>query len=126
MTGATGATLGVRLLQQLQTRPGVETHLPIGRWARATIEWETSLTVREVSALADVSGGPDDQGAAISSGSFRTNATMIAARTDQHPRRRRTLLLPGSDTRQRPRAGHRRHRPPPLRAKPRRNVDLLR
>ncbi|WP_433664929.1 UbiX family flavin prenyltransferase [Nocardia sp. CA-128927] len=77
MTGATGAALGVRLLQELQKRPEVETHLVISRWARSTIEWETSMTTRDVSALADVSYSPDDQGAAISSGSFRTDAMVI-------------------------------------------------
>lgn len=36
MTGATGAVLGVRLLEQLSTMPEVETHLLISRWARST------------------------------------------------------------------------------------------
>lgn len=31
MSGATGAVLGVRLLQQLQLRPEVETHLVLSR-----------------------------------------------------------------------------------------------
>jgi 4-hydroxy-3-polyprenylbenzoate decarboxylase len=77
MTGATGAVLGVRLLERLSTVPEVETHLVISRWARSTIELESGLSVREVGALADVVYSPDDQGAAISSGSFRVDAMVI-------------------------------------------------
>lgn len=42
MTGATGAALGVRLLEELRRHEDVETHLVISRWARATIEFETA------------------------------------------------------------------------------------
>src|SRR5512139_3463185 len=77
MTGATGAVLGVRLLENLARLADVETHLVISRWARATIELETGRTVREVAALADEVYAPEDQGAAISSGSFRTDGMII-------------------------------------------------
>lgn len=77
MTGATGAVLGVRLLEQLSAMPDVETHLVISRWARSTIEWETGLSAREIGALADVVYSPDDQGAAISSGSFLVDGMII-------------------------------------------------
>ncbi|MFF4341959.1 non-oxidative hydroxyarylic acid decarboxylases subunit B [Kitasatospora sp. NPDC001540] len=77
MTGATGAVLGVRLLEHLAANPEVETHLVLSRWARATVELETGRTVRELSALAEVVHGPDDQGAAISSGSFRTDGMVV-------------------------------------------------
>jgi 4-hydroxy-3-polyprenylbenzoate decarboxylase len=77
MTGATGAILGVRLLQQLHLRPEVETHLVLSRWGRATLKFETGMTVGEVASLADVSYTPDDQGAKISSGSFRTDGMLI-------------------------------------------------
>lgn len=77
MTGATGAVLGIRTLQQLSQLPEVETHLVLSRWARATIELETGLSVREVTKLADAVYQPDDQGAAVSSGSFRTDGMVI-------------------------------------------------
>ncbi|MGJ5756039.1 4-hydroxy-3-polyprenylbenzoate decarboxylase [Streptomyces puniciscabiei] len=77
MTGATGAVFGVRLLEALATLPEVETHLVLSRWARTTIELETGLTVPEVTALADVTYAPEDQGAAISSGSFRTDGMIV-------------------------------------------------
>ncbi|OLZ64084.1 phenolic acid decarboxylase subunit B [Streptomyces sp. IMTB 2501] len=77
MTGATGAVLGVRLLTELRHHDDVETHLVLSRWARATLETETGLAAREVAALADVTYAPEDQGAAISSGSFRADGMVI-------------------------------------------------
>jgi len=77
MTGATGAPLGVRLLEALRDLPGVETHLVLSRWARTTIELETPYSAREVGALADVVHGAGDQTAVISSGSFRTDGMVV-------------------------------------------------
>lgn len=78
ITGATGAPLGVRLLEMLAALPDVETHLVMSRWARTTIELETPYTYREVAKLADVVHGSADQAASISSGSFRTDGMVIA------------------------------------------------
>jgi flavin prenyltransferase len=72
MTGATGAVLGVELLRQLRQFRDVETHLILSRWARATIQLETGVLASDVTRLADVVYSWDDQGAAISSGSFST------------------------------------------------------
>ncbi|WP_433859299.1 UbiX family flavin prenyltransferase [Streptomyces kronopolitis] len=77
MTGATGAVLGIRLLQQLAELPGVETHLILSRWARTTIALETGHSAREVEEYADVVHHPGDQGATIASGSFRTDGMVI-------------------------------------------------
>ncbi|MFG3426480.1 non-oxidative hydroxyarylic acid decarboxylases subunit B [Streptomyces californicus] len=77
MTGATGAILGVRLLERLAADPAVETHLVLSRWARATIELETGRTARDVAKLADAVHNSEDQGAAISSGSFRTDGMVV-------------------------------------------------
>ena len=77
MTGATGAPLGVSLLQALREMPGVETHLVLSKWAKTTIELETPYSGRDVSALADYCHNPADQAATISSGSFRTDGMII-------------------------------------------------
>jgi 4-hydroxy-3-polyprenylbenzoate decarboxylase len=77
ITGATGAVLGVRLLEELRLHEEVETHLVISRWARTTLKAETGLTVREVADLADVTYSPDDQGAAIASGSYLTDGMIV-------------------------------------------------
>jgi len=77
MTGATGAILGVRLLETVRRLPGLETHLVMSRWARATVELETGRTAAEVGALADVVHKPDDVGAPIASGSYRVDAMIV-------------------------------------------------
>ena len=77
MTGATGAPLGVALLQALKELPNVETHLVMSRWAKTTIELETPFSVRDVMDLADVVHNPADQAATISSGSFHTDGMVI-------------------------------------------------
>jgi len=77
MTGATGAVLGVEVLRRLQECPDVQTHLVLSRWARATIQLETELSAGDVSELADVVYSSDDQAAAISSGSFRTDGMVV-------------------------------------------------
>jgi flavin prenyltransferase len=71
ITGATGAVYGIRLLEMLRDTP-IETHLVISPWGRRTLLHETSYTVDEVQRLAGVTYLPNDQGAAISSGSFLT------------------------------------------------------
>jgi 4-hydroxy-3-polyprenylbenzoate decarboxylase len=77
MTGATGAVLGVEVLRRMQQCPDVQTHLVLSRWARATIQLETELSAGDVSELADVVYSSDDQAAAISSGSFRTDGMVV-------------------------------------------------
>lgn len=77
MTGATGAIIGIRLLEALRDLD-VETHLVISKWARATIQMETDWSVRDVMALASKTWSEQDQAAAISSGSFRVDGMIIA------------------------------------------------
>jgi 4-hydroxy-3-polyprenylbenzoate decarboxylase len=77
MTGATGVIYGVRLLQRLR-EAGVETHLVISRWGARTLLHETSHTLKDVEALASFVHAPNDMGAAVSSGSFRTAGMVIA------------------------------------------------
>ena len=60
MTGATGAAIGVRVLSVLRELE-VETHLVISKWARATIQMETSYSVQEVAALATRTYSEHDQ-----------------------------------------------------------------
>ena len=76
ITGASGAILGIRLLQAL--RPlGIESHLVLSQAARATIAQETDWKISDVLALADVSYDIQDIGAVIASGSFATRGMVI-------------------------------------------------
>ena len=76
MTGASGAILGIRLLEVLG-QCGVERHLILSDWARRTIELETDYTPQQVLALGDVVYPADDLAASVSSGSFQTDGMVI-------------------------------------------------
>jgi 4-hydroxy-3-polyprenylbenzoate decarboxylase len=76
LTGATGAILGVRLLEALKECE-VESHLIISGWAQRTIEHETPYTVKEVRALATVYHSSTNMAAEISSGSFITEGMVV-------------------------------------------------
>ena len=76
ITGATGAIYGIRLLEMLRDAP-VETHLIVSPWGRRTLLHETAFSVDQVQRLADVNYLPNDQGAAISSGSFLTMGMAV-------------------------------------------------
>jgi 4-hydroxy-3-polyprenylbenzoate decarboxylase len=77
ITGATGTIFGVRLLQVLQGSE-VETHLVVSRWGARTLIHETPYSLDEVQRLATRVYPENDQGAAISSGSFLTLGMVIA------------------------------------------------
>lgn len=77
ITGATGVVYGVRLLERLKAA-GVETHLVISQWGARTLLHEMQLRRRDVEALATEVYAPGDMGAAISSGSFRTDGMVVA------------------------------------------------
>jgi flavin prenyltransferase len=76
ITGATGTILGVRLLQTLQ-RVDVETHLVVSRWGARTLAHETPYTLEQVQEMATKSYAPQEEGAAISSGSFLTDGMVV-------------------------------------------------
>lgn len=78
ITGATGVIFGIRLLERLGDVADVETHLIMSRWARVNISAETDYTPAQVRSLADVVHHEGDQGAAVSSGSFRVDAMVVA------------------------------------------------
>jgi flavin prenyltransferase len=77
LTGATGAIYAVRLLQRLKTlqKP---THLVVTPAGVLNAHHELGLNRHELEALADVAYNPADVGAAIASGSFATEAMVIA------------------------------------------------
>jgi flavin prenyltransferase len=77
ISGASGAILGIRLLEVLQGS-GIETHLVISPAAGQTIASETDYSVKQVEALAPVVHSHRDIGATIASGSFKTVGMVIA------------------------------------------------
>src|SRR6187200_3484039 len=77
ISGATGVVYGVRLLERLR-EAAVETHLVMSRWGVRTLLHETTWSREAVEALAHTSYAPGDMGAAISSGSFKTDGMIVA------------------------------------------------
>jgi 4-hydroxy-3-polyprenylbenzoate decarboxylase len=77
ISGATGAIYGIRILERLR-EASVETHLVISRWGLRTLLHETSWTRQRLESLAHVTYPPGDMGAAIASGSFRTDGMIVA------------------------------------------------
>ena len=77
ITGASGSIYGIRALELLR-QAGVEAHLVMSKWGARTLVHETSYTVKDVQALAHSVYHANDEGAAISSGSFRTRGMLVA------------------------------------------------
>ncbi|MFZ3102448.1 MAG: UbiX family flavin prenyltransferase [Desulfitobacteriaceae bacterium] len=77
ISGASGAIYGIRTLQTLRACQ-VEAHLVLTDSAKRIIELETTFSVKEVESLADYVYDNWDLGAAISSGSFKTDGMLIA------------------------------------------------
>ncbi|KAF4773693.1 3-octaprenyl-4-hydroxybenzoate carboxy-lyase UbiX [Colletotrichum scovillei] len=76
LTGATGAQIGIHVLQTLR-RLNVETHLIISKWAAETIKWETDYTPTAVKALVDHAYSSHDLAAPIASGSYRVDGMIV-------------------------------------------------
>jgi 4-hydroxy-3-polyprenylbenzoate decarboxylase len=77
MTGATGSIYGIRVLQVLRGTD-VETHLIASRWGARTLVHETPFSLDQVRGMATRAYSDEDQGAALSSGSFLTAGMVVA------------------------------------------------
>lgn len=77
ISGATGICYGIRVLE-LARKAGIETHLVVTPAGQQTRAYETSMSARDLAALADFVHRPADVGAAIASGSFRTAGMIVA------------------------------------------------
>ncbi|WP_375184614.1 UbiX family flavin prenyltransferase [Aquabacterium sp.] len=77
LTGASGAIYGVRLLQRARAL-GVETHLVATPAGILNVHHEMGLGRAELEALATQAHAPGDVGACIASGSFTTDAMVVA------------------------------------------------
>jgi 4-hydroxy-3-polyprenylbenzoate decarboxylase len=76
ISGASGIAYGIRVLE-LARAAGLETHLVVTPAGQQTRAHETKLSARDLAGLADVCYRPDI-GAAIASGSFRTDGMIVA------------------------------------------------
>ena len=77
VSGASGVTYGLRVLDACREL-SVESHLIFSKAAALTLVQETSLSVAEAQARADVIHKVGDVGASVASGSFPTLGMIIA------------------------------------------------
>jgi flavin prenyltransferase len=77
LTGASGVIHGIRLLEVLHPRNDIETHLVVTSAGERTIAEETDFKPAAVKALASVVHSPNDIGASLASGSFRTEGMVV-------------------------------------------------
>jgi 4-hydroxy-3-polyprenylbenzoate decarboxylase len=78
ITGASGAIYGLRLLERLRSRPGMEIHLILTRSGEKTLYLETGKLAGDIKQLADFSHPLENIGASLASGSFPIDAMVIA------------------------------------------------
>ena len=77
ISGASGFQYGVKALQLLRPMD-IEVHLVVSKGAQMTRQLETSTSLEELEALADVVHPINNLGASISSGSFQTLGRLVA------------------------------------------------
>ena len=78
ISGASGVVYGIRLLELLRDAPDIELHLIVSDAARRTIAEETDVSSATVESLAARRYSNKDIGAAVASGSFKTDGMVIA------------------------------------------------
>jgi 4-hydroxy-3-polyprenylbenzoate decarboxylase len=76
ISGASGAILGIRLLEVL-SKYDLETHLIVSDAAKRTIQMETDWRVEDVEALANQVHDFNNIGSSISSGSFKVKGMVV-------------------------------------------------
>ena len=77
VSGASGMPVAVALLEALRAFPDWETHLVLSQGAERTLRCETDLTSDALRALVAYSHDPEDVGAAVASGTFRTEGMVV-------------------------------------------------
>ncbi len=78
ISGASGAVYGVTLLQMLAELDEVETHLTVSAAGLLNLQQELGMNREQLERLAHVSHPIQDVGAAIASGSFRSEGMVVA------------------------------------------------
>jgi flavin prenyltransferase len=78
ISGASGVVYGMRLLERLRSQPEVEIHLVLTRSGEKTLHLEMGLSATDARKLAHYSYSVEDIGSRLASGSYRTDAMVVA------------------------------------------------
>ena len=77
VSGASGVILGYYVLKALRQISEMEIHLVMTEGAKTTLQYESSITVEKMEALADVVHDNKNMAATISSGSYKTDGMIV-------------------------------------------------
>ena len=77
ISGASGVVYGIRALQILRDLPNYESHVVISPSAYRTAQQEVEMDINTIKDLCDTLYNHRDIGAAISSGSFKTEGMLV-------------------------------------------------
>lgn len=77
ISGASGVILGYHMLKALRQIPHIETHAIITEGAALNFSCETNLPLDDVKSQADVVYDNTNLGAAVSSGSYKTDGMIV-------------------------------------------------
>lgn len=78
MSGASGAILGIKLLQLLKPISNITTHFITSKPAEMTLKAENNLSISDLHNLANIVHSNKNIGACVASGSFNIHAMIIA------------------------------------------------
>ncbi|HEX3879286.1 MAG TPA: UbiX family flavin prenyltransferase [Bryobacteraceae bacterium] len=78
ISGASGAIYGLRLLERLYGRPGIELHLILSRAGEKTLYLETGKLASDARKLADFTYPEEDIACRLASGSYPIDAMVVA------------------------------------------------
>jgi flavin prenyltransferase len=78
ISGASGAIYGLRLLERLRNREGVEVHLVLTRAGEKTLFLETGRLAADAKTLADYTYREEDISCRLASGSYPIDSMVIA------------------------------------------------
>jgi 4-hydroxy-3-polyprenylbenzoate decarboxylase len=78
ISGASGSIYGLRLLEKLRARGGVETHLILTRSGERTAWIETQKKAADIRGMADFSYPVEDIGCRLASGSYLMDGMVVA------------------------------------------------
>ncbi|HWQ78429.1 MAG TPA: UbiX family flavin prenyltransferase [Anaerovoracaceae bacterium] len=77
ITGASGTTYGIRLLEALRRHEEIEIHLIVSPWAEENIKIETDYNMDRILELAHYHYRNEEMAARIASGSFRVSGMVV-------------------------------------------------
>ncbi len=78
ITGASGVSYGVRLLQVLSEMPNIKIHLVVSDSGVLNLQHELDMNLTQLAGLAEVTHHINNIGATIASGSFESDGMVVA------------------------------------------------